>query len=154
MLPWKQIPAKQYQLFVVAWMLLAALLPLYAPWLNRNFAAIQPGHDHLYLGKSTQFHPHNLAQRDQSGQSGSHVTNLPNLEAGGGTAVPILISLWLLAPLVSTPRFSLFKEHHLGIDLIILLPPGKPPRLATSHSIPHIATIGTCPRPDMAQTLP
>lgn len=133
MLTWKQKKPPNYRPIIIAWMLLAALFPLYAPWLNPNFAAIQPGHDHLYVGKSIQFHSHALPQHDQSGQLGSHVTNLPNLEAGGGTAVPVLIPLWLLVLLLSALRFFLFKEHRLGIDLIILVPPGKPPRLAISR---------------------
>ncbi|MCA9998421.1 MAG: hypothetical protein KDE56_21810 [Anaerolineales bacterium] len=127
MLTQRQSVGAKYHAFATLWLLLAALAPLYSPWFGRDFAALQPGHDHIYWGKPKLTHQHQVAHE---GAGEPEVTNVPNLDVGGGTAVPVLISL-LFVTLLGPNLFAfLFKEPRLGINLIVLAPLGKPPRLA------------------------
>ncbi len=127
MLTRRRAAGAKFRVFVTLWLLLAALAPLYSPWLNRDFAALQPEHDHIYWGKPNLAHHH---QGGQKNTAGAGVTNVPNFNVGGGTAVPVLISL-LFVTLLGPNLFAfLFKEPRLGINLIVLAPLGKPPRLA------------------------
>lgn len=114
-------------------MLLATLFPLYAPWLNRNFAAIQPEHNHLYVGKAEQRHSHHLGD-EQPPELESDVTNLPNLSVNGTTAVLMLVALWCFAAIAVLPSFYFFREQKLGFNLFIVTPPVKPPRLTNAIS--------------------
>lgn len=134
----KRTSLNRSHLFVVGWMLLAILFPLYAPWLNGNFAAVQPGHGHLYFGtpdldhhasplEELVPHPH---QPDTTTEPA--VTNLPNLDLIVGTAVlliaPLLISLAAMLTL-----FFHFHESQLGITLLATAPPHPPPRISLSQ---------------------
>ena len=97
MLTQRQSVGAKYHAFATLWLLLAALAPLYSPWLGRDFAALQPGHDHIYWGKPKLTHQHQVAHE---GAGEPEVTNVPNLDVGGGTAVPILTvaELYALSP--------------------------------------------------------
>lgn len=108
-------------------MLLAVLFPLYAPWLNSNYAALQPGHDHLYLGKPTPEHEHGLSTSN-SAAGGTKVTNLPNLAATAETAVFLITPFLPFLLALPLARFFLFEAPHLGVTLFILSPPIMPPR--------------------------
>ncbi|MEM7115202.1 MAG: hypothetical protein AAF614_22370 [Chloroflexota bacterium] len=138
MLARKHSPAKTYHIFVVGWMLLAILTPLYAPWLNSNYAALQPGHKHLYQGKPNLDHhtspleellPH---AHEAEAAEADEVTNLPNLDAAGGTAVLVLVSLLLIPFAVPLTHFYFFRERSLGVTLFSDTPPNPPPRLVFS----------------------
>ena len=128
MLTQRQSVGAKYHAFATLWLLLAALAPLYSPWLGRDFAALQPGHDHIYWGKPKLTHQHQVAHE---GAGEPEVTNVPNLDVGGGTAVPILTSFLLITLIPPTLFFFLFREQHLGVNLFVAAPPSKPPRLVS-----------------------
>ncbi|MGH2536781.1 MAG: hypothetical protein ACRDHL_05255 [Candidatus Promineifilaceae bacterium] len=61
---------------------LGVLLPIYGPWLDGNFAARQPAHDHLFLGDANPHHGHSHDAPAAAGENGclaacSVVVNLP-----------------------------------------------------------------------------
>jgi hypothetical protein len=62
-----------------SWLLLGLvvvlLLPIYGPWVDLHFAAHQPNHKHLYLGKIDLHHHRNSDSKD--------VVNLPDQDATG-----------------------------------------------------------------------
>ena len=124
------LSARNRHLFVTTWLLLAAMFPLYAPWLNPGFAALQPDHTHLYREKPYQPHAHNLQHGKLSG-SDLTVTNLPNLQASGSTAVPILIAFLYTIFLTLPTAFFLFRERTLGVTILTFPPAYTPPRLVT-----------------------
>ena len=124
--------AQKWQRHVIGWMLLALLLPFYAPWINSNFAAVQPNHGHLYFGKPDLAHDHDLvdhgAHAHDDGDEGE-IAFLPSFDVTSATAALLVLPLLFIPFAMYLSQFVLFKEGRLGINLFSAAPPVPPPRL-------------------------
>lgn len=124
-------PQEVLEKWLVLLMLLATLFPLYAPWLNHNFAAIQPGHQHLFVGEVAVVHHHASALAEllphPHEAPSSEVINLPNwlgrlavmaLPAGAVLLLGKLAEGWITAVF----------EDMLAVSLVTQRQTTPPPR--------------------------
>ncbi|MFQ5400832.1 MAG: hypothetical protein ACE5E7_14700 [Anaerolineae bacterium] len=126
----KFFPQQQrIQHLVVLLMLHALLLPLYAPWINTQFAANIPSHKHLYLGKYNPNHHHHQ-HPSNSGEKAQGIAFLPNFDATQHSLIDLALHLYdtLIVP---GPDSSLSFPHpnqYTQFKPVYLSPETPPPR--------------------------
>lgn len=126
--------------FILLLMAQALLLPIYGPWLDREFAARQADHKHIYTGKVDLHHHydhpghgrHALPTGNQ--ETADTTVSLPNLDvAKQGQALlrslSEILSFILAAARDSSLVFTL-TDHTRASQGISIPPPSQPPRLA------------------------
>ena len=124
--------AQKVERHLIGWMLLALLLPFYAPWINSNFAALQPNHGHLYFGEPDLAHSHDLSDHGPHGHNDGKeddVAFLPNFDVTSATAVLLISPFFVLPFALYLSQYVLFNEGWFGLNLFMASPPVPPPRL-------------------------
>lgn len=108
--------------FVIGWLLMAILLPVYGPWINGRFPAWQPDHDHIYLDEVDPHHPHT------NSETPSDIIMLPgkNLFDKQLLIIAIPLDQVLLNPF-DTPCVGFLGEQPLFPRLVFISPPERPP---------------------------
>jgi len=113
--------------------LLVILLPVYGSWLNRDFAATNPFHRHIYLnGSRPHRHPlgsHPLLLHNHSSDL-DDVVSIPNQDATGAGATSM--QLWggstvIIPDIRSLPEFVLAPDCLL-VNGVSPRPLERPPR--------------------------
>ena len=125
--------------FILLLLVQALLLPIYGPWLDREFAARQADHKHLYFGKvDPNHHAHQShdrrASRDTHDETSDTVINLPNLDVTNQGQVLVLsfteILSFLLAAAQDSSLIFTLADHTITSQGISRAPPHQPPRPA------------------------
>ena len=133
--------------FILLLLVQALLLPIYGPWLDRQFAARQADHKHLYFGKvDLNHHGHHGRDRHAGHAKRAHaphgradepsntVINLPNLDVTNQGQVLVLsfteILSFLLAAAQNSSLVFTLADHTITSQGISRAPPHQPPRPA------------------------
>jgi hypothetical protein len=118
----------------------ALLLPIYGPLLNYDYAAGQPGHDHLYIGQVDLFHHADDSNGTITVAVDEHgcprrfgvVVNVPSQNASdsawSASLLPADTAALLSANHCPDLAYS-FQAHYLARQGIFIAPPEKPPRV-------------------------
>jgi hypothetical protein len=111
-------------------MVQAILLPFFGSWLNEDYAAFQPFHNHIYLDGVKPNHAHRTPQpagHDDDNSDG--VVNIPDHDAAGlsSTFILFLDTAVLLPPAADSLSHSLSPAYILTSG-ITFPPPENPPR--------------------------
>jgi len=99
------------------------LLPVYGSWIDATYAAREPDHYHIYLGKIDPFHHRSSPNGD--------VVNLPNQDATSQSVGLLLLPVGQLVRFSAESELLSFglSDEYLSPEDTFLPPPDHPPRI-------------------------
>jgi hypothetical protein len=132
----KHLSRNQINLLIRILMVQLVLLPLFGSWFNKDFAALQPSHQHIFLEgiKPNHHAPGNRLTADHDDEAGEQSKGVVNLPDQAVSGLGLVFMLFLVSAAVSLPDGRSALQSTLStiyIRLTGIFPPPliRPPRI-------------------------